>query len=75
MLLKLIDSKVLIEKEKIDLQSKVFELLEERNELKLITESKNASITKLQKQIFEVSPFHSFILFIKKIIQKKFFHF
>ena len=52
---KLIDSKAMIEKEKIDLQSKLFELMEERNELRLITESKNVTITKLQKQIFEVS--------------------
>ncbi len=58
---KLIDSKGVIEKEKIDLQSRVFELLEERNELKLLTESKNATITKLQKQIFEVTTYNYFI--------------
>ncbi len=52
---KLIDTKVSCEKEKIDLQSQVFDLMEEKNELKLIIESKNVSITKLQKQIFEVS--------------------
>lgn len=51
---KLIDSKAMIEKEKIELQANVFELMEERNELKLMTESKNATITKLQKQIFEL---------------------
>lgn len=51
---KLIDSKAMIEKEKIELQASVFDLMEERNELKLMTESKNATITKLQKQIFEL---------------------
>jgi hypothetical protein len=51
---KLIDSKAMIEKEKINLQASVFELMEERNELKLMTESKNATITKLQRQIFEL---------------------
>ena len=45
----------MVEKEKIDLQSKLFELMEEKNELKLVVESKNAAITKLQKQIFEVN--------------------
>ncbi len=52
---KLIDTKAMVEQEKIDLQTRVFELLEEKNELKLVVESKNATITKLQKQLFEMN--------------------
>ena len=37
------------------MQAQVFELLEERNELRLLIESKNISITKLQKQLFEMN--------------------
>ena len=51
---KLIDTKGEIEKEKNDLKIQHTDLLEETNELKLIIESKNITINKLQKQLFEV---------------------
>ena len=51
---KLIDTKGEVEKEKHDLDLHCTDLVEELNELKLIVESKNATISKLQKQLFEV---------------------
>ena len=57
---RLIDTKGEIEKENNDLKNQCVDLIEETNELKLLIESKNATINKLQKQIFEV-----FINFIR----------
>jgi len=54
---RLIDTKGEIEKENNDLKNQCVDLIEETNELKLLIESKNATINKLQKQIFEVYNF------------------
>lgn len=50
----LIDAKTEVEREKNKLELKVIELTEEKSHLNLMIESKNATIGKLQKQIYEV---------------------
>lgn len=50
---RLIDTKGEIEKENNDLKMQFLTMLEDVNELKLVVESKNATISKLQKQLFE----------------------
>ena len=51
---RLIDTKGEIEKENTDLKAQCVELLEKTSELNLLVESKNATINKLHKQMFEV---------------------
>jgi hypothetical protein len=52
---KLLDSKADIEEEKNEFHVQALELLNEKNQLQLVIESKNAAISKLHKEIFEVS--------------------
>ena len=52
---KLLDHKADIEEEKNDFHIQLLELVNVKNELQLVIESKNANINKLNKEIFEVS--------------------
>lgn len=51
---RIIDGKVELEREKSRLELRMIELVEEKSELDLLVESKNATIAKLQKQVFEL---------------------
>ena len=54
-ILKLIESKIEIEKEKFQLQTHNQSLVDQNNQMKELIESKDATIKRLQKQIVEVS--------------------
>jgi hypothetical protein len=54
---KLLDSKANIEEEKNEFHMQVLELVNEKSELQLMVEAKNAVINKLNKEIFEVDFF------------------
>jgi len=56
---KIIDGKVEIEREKSKLELYIMDLVEEKNQLNLVVESKNAMIGKLQKQIYEIKSSNS----------------
>jgi hypothetical protein len=52
---KLIDAKTEMEKEMNEMHSQLISFAEEKNQDKLVIESKNACIKKLQKDLFDVS--------------------
>ena len=57
---KLIDSKAEMEQEICDLQMQLATMNEEKNQDKLVIESKNATIKKLQKDLFDVRKYFKF---------------